>query len=234
MSRYRDLSILMPQKTNLSLLLLLLVSVISNEAAARPRSIDSIRIHATTITENSELPLALVTKRDAGIRATIHTAGKLTRAVVLFDGNKIHLIQELTEAGSIKELNGDHAAENLFEMLAINPDFHFQSEKLSYQTSILNGYKIELLRDEIVTPTGIEQQPTEANLYIKNDSKLKLLRTIQYIEFFPQEDSPFHQPKRITFTDHTNASSGEIIINEVSYNSGIPDFIFELPKPLQP
>jgi hypothetical protein len=224
----------MSQKTNLFLLLLLLASSISHGAGSRPRSIDSIRIHATTITENSKLPLTLVTKRDAGIRATIHIPGKLTRAVVLFDGNKIHLIQEFTEEGSIKELNGDDAAGNLFEMLMINPDINFKLDEISYQTSILDGYKIELLRDEIATPAGIEQQPSVANLYIETDSQLKLLRTIQYIEFFKKEDSPYYQPKKITFTDHTNSSSGEIIINEVSYNSGIPDFIFELPKSLQP
>jgi|TARA_B110000908_G_scaffold172198_1_gene238291 hypothetical protein len=219
----------MPQRTIL-LLLLILASSISHGAGTRPRSIDSIRIHATTITENSKLPLTLVTKRDAGIRATIHIPGKLTRAVVLFDGDKIHLIQELTEEGSIKELNGNDAAVNLFEMLMITPEFHFNSEELGYQTSILDQYKVELLRDEIATPADNEQQPSVANLYIKTDSQLKLLRTIKYIDFFKKKDSPYYQPKKITFTDHTNASSGEIIINEVSYNSGIPDFIFKLPE----
>ena len=223
----------MPQRTIL-LLLLILASSISHGAGTRPRSIDSIRIHATTITENSKLPLTLVTKRHAGIRATIHIPGKLTRAVVLFDGDKIHLIQELTEEGSIKELNGNDAAVNLFEMLMITPEFHFNSEELGYQTSILDQYKVELLRDEIATPAGNEQQPSVANLYIKTDSQLKLLRTIKYIEFFKKKDSPYYQPKKITFTDHTTASSGEIIINEVSYNSGIPDFIFKLPKSIQP
>lgn len=223
----------MPQRTIL-LLLLILASSISHGAGTRPRSIDSIRIHATTITENSKLPLTLVTKRDAGIRATIHIPGKLTRAVVLFDGDKIHLIQELTEEGSIKELNGNDAAVNLFEMLMITPEFHFNSEELGYQTSILDQYKVELLRDEIATPADNEQQPSVANLYIKTDSQLKLLRTIKYIDFFKKKDSPYYQPKKITFTDHTNASSGEIIINEVSYNSGIPDFIFKLPKSIQP
>jgi len=223
----------MPQRTIL-LLLLILASSISHGAGTRPRSIDSIRIHATTITENSKLPLTLVTKRDAGIRATIHIPGKLTRAVVLFDGDKIHLIQELTEEGSIKELNGNDAAVNLFEMLMITPEFHFNSEELGYQTSILDQYKVELLRDEIATPADNKQQPSVANLYIKTDSQLKLLRTIKYIDFFKKKDSPYYQPKKITFTDHTNASSGEIIINEVSYNSGIPDFIFKLPKSIQP
>jgi len=223
----------MPQRTIL-LLLLILASSISHGAGTRPRSIDSIRIHATTITENSKLPLTLVTKRDAGIRATIHIPGKLTRAVVLFDGDKIHLIQELTEEGSIKELNGNVAAVNLFEMLMITPEFHFNSEELGYQTSILDQYKVELLRDEIATPADNKQQPSVANLYIKTDSQLKLLRTIKYIDFFKKKDSPYYQPKKITFTDHTNASSGEIIINEVSYNSGIPDFIFKLPKSIQP
>jgi hypothetical protein len=216
------------------ILLLILANSISHGAVKRPRSIDSIRIHATTITENSKLPLTLVTKRDAGIRATIHTPTKLTRAVVLFDGDKIHLIQELTEKGSVKELNRDQAAENLFEMLMITPEFHFGLEKLGHQTSILDQYKVELLCNEIATPTGYEQQPSVANLYIKTDSQLKLLRTIKYIEFFTKKDSPYYQPKKITFTDHTNASSGEIIINDVSYNSGIPDFIFELPKSIKP
>ena len=220
--------------TQRTILLLILASSISHGTGTRPRSIDSIRIHATNITENSKLPLTLVTKRDAGIRATVHIPGKLTRAVVLFDGDKIHLIQELTEEGSIQELNGNDAAVNLFEMLMITPEFHFNSEELGYQTSILDQYKVELLRDEIATPTGNEQQPSVANLYIKTDSQLKLLRTIKYVEFFKKRDSPYYQPKKIKFTDHTNTSSGEIIINEVSYNSGIPDFIFKLPKSIQP
>lgn len=220
----------MPQRTSPYILFTILLSTSLLGAVPRRTNIDSIRIHATTISENAKLPLSLVTKRKSGIRATIHIPGKLTRAVVLFNGEKLYLIQELTEEGSIKEIEGDDAAANLFEMLAINPDFHFQKEALSYTTAILDDYKIELLREEIITQDGIIKQPTMAKLYARGNTELKLLKTIQYVEFFPLKDYPCNQPKKITYTDHRDNSIGEIIIDKVSYNSGIGDFIFQLPE----
>ena len=111
----------------------------------------------------------------------------------------------------------------------MNPDFHFKTDEPNYKTPILDGYTIKLVRNQ-KTETETPERPISAKLYRLTDKQPDLLRSIQYIEFFPQNEKNYYQPKKITFIDHTNASEGEILIDKVTYNSGIADFIFELPK----
>ncbi len=191
--------------------------------------IDSIRVHATTITNNIELPLTVITKRKAGIRATIQPPQSQRRAVVLFNNDNIYLITAL-DKDHVEVLAADDAAKNLFEMLTLHPDFHFRTKELGYRTSILEDYTINIKRDRLLENETLGK-PLSAELYRKSDGKL--IRSIEYLDFFPARYVDYYQPQIIHFTDHEAALEGVITLDTVAYNVGAANFIFELPKGLK-
>lgn len=204
----------------------LVANALPQTTGIKPTLIQSVRIHATTRSEGAELQLTVITKPFTGIRATIRPENTPARAVVLFTKGKLYLIKE--QESIVEEITGYDAAKNIFEMLALSPDLNFRTATPAFETPLLDGYTIRIEREKAENHETQNGKPLTAKLYRKSDEKL--LRTILYTEFFPQNNFSNNQPKVIEFTDHDTNQTGTINIHKVDYNVGIGDFVFSTPK----
>ena len=115
-------------------------------------------------------------------------------------------------------------------MVTLNPDFELksgQSKQDAFTTILLEQYLIELCRGGTGTDRQYGQSST-ARLFRKDQPDLKLLRSIECLEFTDDSDASYFQPKRLIYHNHTDDTVSQIILNSVSFNSGVADYIFDL------
>ena len=190
----------------------------------KAREIKTITNHVTTRFNGIELELSVVTKKDAGIRVTVFSPSQKHAALILFDEKEVYLSKRSgIDTKAYTKLSGQEAAENLFQMLALNPWIHFPDGKLKYNSPALEDYRIVfdyILKDKNVKPTGMR-------LYEMAPAKDKLISTIRFVEFFSQNINLF-QPKTLLVLDQVNQRSGEVHIKNYNYNQGLGDFLFNV------
>lgn len=213
--------------TNCSLLCVTtLLGLVSNANPLSPSKVESITSYVRTESNGVALDLKIVTKKNKGIRTTLVSPDGNSRAVLIFNQETLYLHQErgLEQAYSGR-LTGREAAENIFQMLAINPCYHFLSEAPVLRTTILNHYEIILDRE-----THHEfLMPKRLLLYKGTSTEGELLSTIEFIDFFPSK-IPFYQPKTLQVINHSNQTKDQVQVKSFSYNLGLANYLFETPK----
>lgn len=187
--------------------------------------IKTVTNHVTTHFNDIELELSVVTKKNAGIRATVFSPSQKDDALILFDEKEVYLSKKSgINTKAYTKLSGQEAAENLFQMLALNPWIHFPDGKLKYNSPALEDYLIVF--DYILKDKNVK--PTEMRLYEMAPVKDKLISTIRFVEFFSPDTNLF-QPKTLLVLDQANQISGEVHIKNYNYNLGLGDFLFKVP-----
>lgn len=182
--------------------------------------------HVTTRFSNIELELFVITKKDAGIRVTIFSPKQEPDALIIFDEKELYLSsKDGVHPEVTTKLSGLEAAENLFQMLALNPWIHFPEGKLKHECPVLEDYTIVFdytLENEIF-------KPIEMRLYQIDPMKDKLVSTIRFVEFFSSSANLF-QPKILQVIDHRKQISGEVFVKNFTYNLSLSDFLFDAQK----
>jgi hypothetical protein len=191
---------------------------------------ESIRLHASMSMGDGHLSLTLLTKGQHRLRASIQDQQHKSKVHIIHNQEQLWTKQFINGSESIRKLEGTEAAENLLDLLALNPQFHFkQRDGFNLSSSVLEGYKVEYTQSEKPCKETNKHLPESLELFDISKDEPRLIRRIRYISF-QKATTPFIQPKELVLTDERTGESGTIIISEVSYNAGIPDFIFKLPE----
>jgi hypothetical protein len=195
-----------------------------------PWKIKTVTSQVSTSFNDVELELSVVTKKDAGIRATVFSPSGSHDAIILFDNKDIYFTRrEGTKPEAYIQLSRRQAAENLFQMLALNPWLHFPDGKLNLDCPALDSYIIVfdyILKDNHLLPTTMY-------LFELADEKKNLISTIKFVDFFT-EHTNLLQPKLLRVTDHTNQLTGKVTVKNFTYNLGIGDYIFDAHEAANP
>lgn len=191
---------------------------------------ESILIHSELSMESGlTLNLIVFTKEQDLIRASIHPADKSFGAVVAYDGQTVKMQEEIIDVYPTKVLEGEDAAGNLFDLIALNPEYHFRKwDGLNLDSKVLQGFRIEIQREESPIKEPETCKPISLKLFKVEELGDTLIRSTQYSQFFKNKE-PYLQPKLLTFTDETTGENGTIKVKSVEYNVGLPDFLFKLP-----
>ncbi len=188
--------------------------------------IKTVTNQVTTRFNGIELELSVITKKDAGIRATVFSPTQKPDALILFDEKELYLSSKNGIHPEVyTKLSGQEAAENLFQMLALNPWLHFPNGELELRSPILDEYRIVL--EHNLDNSHLE--PIQMHLYHTVAEEPNLLSTIEFVDFF-KDSGPQLQPKTLRVTDHTASTVGKVHIKNFAYNKGVADYLFERPK----
>ena len=192
----------------------------------KPLVVESITNAICTHFNGVELEVKLITKKKKGIRASIFSEDGVANSVLIFDQHKLYL---LTKDGykklRSKEIFDREAAENLFQMLALNPWLHFPDGTLALRSPILDHFHIIYDCDRDYE----YPKPRQMQLYATGANESTLLSTIEFINFF-DENTPYLQPKTLRVTDHTTETIGTVEVENFSYNEGLADYLFQSPE----
>jgi hypothetical protein len=213
-------------------LIFLLACTAAATAQVRPKAVGSIRLHGTMAMEEAEpLSLAVFKGSDHRIRAAIFDETKIAQITLLYSGGHL-LIDERTPGGRVRrEAEGEEAAANLLDLIALNPDFHFENpeSRAILESPVLDGFSIRLARkEEAFADTGIFL-PDHLKLFRDSGATAELIRSV-YFDSFMGSLKPFPQPRKLRLVDELTGETGRIEVLSVEYNPGLPDFLFELPE----
>lgn len=212
------------------LLLACIVWTVFPLAAQRPQPIQSIRIHGEILNPQGNLPLTVLKKGQDRIRATIHNRQKTAIMTLYVNRRQLRHAQQIGDDLEVRELSGSDAAAQLVDILALTPDYHFRPDggfDMGHPT--LKGFALQIRRAEALAPTDHGQPIEEISLLDISREGDQVIRTIRYLENFPQNGDG-QKPRKIAFTDNTTGKIDTIIIDEYGYNVGLPDFLFEAPQ----
>lgn len=229
---------------------------ISAVAGARPEPIDSyedvrsIRLHAEIAQEERTLRTTVLKKGNermrSAVRRTSWSSGELT---FLYTDAGMYRIGKNREGRTRQaEIHGDAAATTLFDLIGMNPEYHFHLAEVPVENeeiAVFGNYVVRLRRHQPPEEEEPEQKrdagrdpernekeeetpgrPKTLRLYRKDpDNGESLLRSIHYGQFeMFGEDLP--QPSLLSYRDHLADTIGEIRVTRLEYNAGIPDFLF--------
>ena len=189
----------------------------------------SILTHATIHLEGGQsVRMVMTSKEQKYIRASIRNQKKTTLADIIYDGKAIAIVVMESPQKRSLVLSGEEAATNLFDLIAINPEYHFKNiDGFNLNIPTFKAYRVELQTEAEPVEETERHRPVKALLYKEHDAGSTLVRSIEYMEFFDQAD-PYFQPKKISFTDVKTGDIGHIAVDKIEYNIGLPSFLFEI------
>ena len=189
----------------------------------------SILTHANIHLEGGQsVRMVMTSKEQKYIRASIRNQKKTTLADIIYDGKAIALVVMESPQKRSLVLSGEEAATNLFDLIAINPEYHFKNiDGFNLNIPTFKAYRVELQTEAEPVEETERHRPVKALLYKEHDAGSTLVRSIEYMEFFDQAD-PYFQPKKISFTDVKTGDIGHITVDKIEYNIGLPSFLFEI------
>lgn len=189
----------------------------------------SILTHANIHLEGGQsVRMVITSKEQKYIRASIRNQKKTTLADIIYDGKAIAIVAMESPQKRSRVLSGEEAATNLFDLIAINPEYHFKNiGGFNLNIPTFKAYRVELQTEAEPVEETERHRPVKALLYKEHDAGSTLVRSIEYMEFFDQAD-PYFQPKKISFTDVKTGDIGHITVDKIEYNIGLPSFLFEI------
>ena len=199
---------------------------LSAQIQGQPKSI----VTHSTIQLDSENSLGMLvsSKGSKYIRASIRNPKKTAGADIIYDGKAVAIVERGSPQKRSRVLSGEEAAANLFDLIAINPEYHFKNiDGFNLNIPTFKAYRVELQTEALLVEETERYRPVKALLYKEHDAGSTLVRSIEYMEFFDQTD-PYFQPKKISFTDVKTGDIGHITIDKIEYNIGLPSFLFEI------
>ena len=178
--------------------------------------------------ENS-FGMLVSSKESKYIRASIRNPKKTAGADIIYDGKAVAIVERKPPQKRSRVLSGEEAAANLFDLIALNPEYHFKSaDGFDFNIPTFNTYRVELQKEAEPFGETERYRPAKVLLYKDHDLGSTLVRSIEYMEFFNQID-PYFQPNKISFTDVKTGEIGHITVDKIEYNIGLPSFLFEIP-----
>ena len=198
-------------------------------AHAQPHTTtESIRLHGSMAMGDAKLSLTLVTKGQNKLRATIQGEHHQARVHITYNQEQLWTKQSINGSESIRKLEGKEGAENLLDLLAINPEFHFkEKDGFNLNCAVFQGYKVEYTQSEKPYKDTDKHIPESLTLFEIRDGESRLIRSIRYISF-QKETTPFIQPKELSLIDELTGEIVKIVIHKTDYNTPLPDFLFKL------
>jgi len=189
----------------------------------------SIVIHSTIqLDGDKSFEMLVSSKEQKYIRASIRNPKKTAGADIIYKGKAIAVVERGTLQTTARVLSGAEAAANLFDLIALNPEYHFKNiDGFNFNIPTFKAYHVELQTEAETIKETERYRPKKALLYKGHDADGTLVRTIEYIKFFDQTD-PYFQPKELTFTDVSTGVIGHITVDKFEYNIGLPSFLFEI------
>lgn len=190
----------------------------------------SIVTHSTIqLDSENSFGMLVSSKGRKYIRASIRNPKKTAGADIIYDGKAVAIVERGSPQKRSRVLSGEEAAANLFDLIALNPEYHFKNiDGFDFDIPTFKTYRVELQRETEPFEETERYRPVKALLYKEHDAGSTLLRSIEYMEFFNQID-PCFQPKKISFTDIKTGDIGHIAVDKIEYNIGLPIFLFEIP-----
>ena len=189
----------------------------------------SIVIHST-IQLNGHEPFEMLisTKEQKYIRASVRNPKKTAGADIIYNGKAIALVERGTPKSKSRFVSRDEAATDLFDLIALNPEYHFRKiDGFNFNIPTFKAYRVELQTEVEPVKETERYRPVKALLYEEQDAVSTLIRIAEYTEFFDQTD-PYFQPKELTYTDLTTGDIGHITVDKIEYNVGLPSFLFDI------
>ena len=219
------------QTMKLSTLLCLAICLVSNtylSAQIKGQPV-SILIHSNMHPEGGHsVRMVVKIKEQKYIRASIRNPNKTAGADIICDGKEVAIVERGSPQKRSRVLSGEEAATSLFDLIALNPEYHFKNiDGFDFNIPTFRAYRVELLTEAEPVEETERYRPVKALLYKEHDAGSTLVRTIEYIKFFDQTD-PYFQPKELTFTDVSTGVIGHITVDKFEYNVGLPSFLFEI------
>ena len=219
------------QTMKLRTLLCLAICLVSNTylSAQIEEQPVSILIHSNMHLEGGHSVRMVVTiKEQKYIRASIRNPNKTAGADIICDGEAVAIVERGSPQSSSRVLSGEEAATNLFDLIALNPEYHFRNiDGFDFNIPTFRAYRVELQTEAEPVEETERYRPVKALLYKEHDAGSTLVRSIEYMEFFDQID-PYFQPKELTFTEAGTGVIGHITVDKIEYNIGLPSFLFDI------
>ena len=190
----------------------------------------SIVTHSTIqLDSENSFGMLISSKGRKYIRASIRNPKKTAGADIIYNGKTVAIVERGSPQKRSRVLSGEEAAANLFDLIALNPEYHFKNiDGFNFNIPTFKTYRVELQREAEPFEETERYRPVKALLYKEHDAGSTLLRSIEYMEFFNQID-PYFQPKKISYTDAKTGDIGHITVDKIEYNIGLPIFLFEIP-----
>ena len=216
---------------NWSTLICLAISLIGDTSLSAQIQAEpiSIVIHST-IQLNGHEPFEMLisTKEQKYIRASVRNPKKTAGADIIYNGKAIAVVERGTPQIKSRFVSGDEAATDLFDLIALNPEYHFRKiDGFNFNIPTFKVYRVELQTEAEPVKETERYRPVKALLYKEQDAVSTLIRIAEYTEFFDQTD-PYFQPKELTYTDLTTGDIGHITVDKIEYNVGLPSFLFDI------
>ena len=189
----------------------------------------SIVIHST-IQLNGHEPFEMLisTKEQKYIRASVRNPKKTAGADIIYNGKAIAVVERGTPKSKSRFVSGDEAATDLFDLIALNPEYHFRKiDGFNFNIPTFMAYRVELQTEVEPVKETERYRPVKALLYKEQNAVSTLVRIAEYTKFFDQTD-PYFQPKELTFTDVMTGDIGHISVDKIEYNIGLPSFLFDI------
>ena len=191
----------------------------------------SIVIHSTIQLDgdgDKSFEMVVSSKEQKYIRASIRNPKKTAGADIIFNGKAIAIVERGTLQSKSRVVSGDEAAADLFDLIALNPEYHFRKiDGFNFNIPTFKAYRVELQTEAEPFGETERYRPLKALLYKEQDAVSTLVRIAEYTKFFDQID-PYFQPKELTFTDVMTGDIGQISVNKIEYNIGLPSFLFDI------
>ena len=162
------------------------------------------------------------------IRASIRNPKKTAGADIIYNGKAIAVVERGNLQSKSRVVSGDEAAADLFDLIALNPEYHFRKiDGFNFNIPTFKAYRVELQKEAEPFGETRRWRPLKALLYKKQDAVTTLVRIAEYTKFFDQID-PYFQPMELKFTDVMTGDIGHISVDKIEYNIGLPSFLFDI------
>lgn len=163
------------------------------------------------------------------MKMVIFDEERTAKISILFSSNKIYATTIKEERTNSRLLNKEESALYLFDMMAVNPNYHFRNNKdQSITIPTFDGYAVIVnFDDSLQTDQGVSIPESMELFRIQGEDKI-LIRRVHYKNFH-QPHGILLRPKEMLFYDVIRERKGEVYLEQFEYNSVVPDFIFELP-----
>lgn len=192
----------------------------------------TILVNAELLMDGKPLSLSLGVVGPLKLRASIRDEATGIEVSYVYNEQKLTVVLGLPDNSFEPiENSADDAVAVLVDLLSLNPEFHFGPGVVAniFSEPIFEGYSVEI-KNYPQEPDSEEKPLCQSIRLFRNDeAQSTLIRSIEMLNYFPAVQ-PYAQPQELAFTDETTGESGQIIVRNVQYNPGIPEFLFELPE----
>ena len=177
---------------------------------------------------NKSFEMVVSSKEQKYIRASIRNPKKTAGADIIYNGKAIAVVERGNLQSKSRVVSGDEAAADLFDLIALNPEYHFRKiDGFNFNIPTFKAYRVELQTEAEPDEETDRCRPLTALLYKEQDAVSSLVRIAEYTKFFDQTD-PYFQPKELTCTEVSTGVIGHISVDKIEYNIGLPSFLFDI------